>query len=101
MADVRHAVGAGRDVGQGDVTRNLKPLLAELDRQTAAAEGLKARGLRNTLVIFTSDNGACDFDGKVRRRIAVTSSRSTKRDPDAVHRALDGTGAAGSHERSC
>jgi arylsulfatase A-like enzyme len=49
-----------------DVPRNLKPVLAEMDRQIGRLlDGLKARGLEeNTMVIFTSDNGALPtFDG--------------------------------------
>jgi arylsulfatase A-like enzyme len=50
-----------------DVPRNLKPVLAEMDRQVGRLlDGLKARGLEeNTIVIFTSDNGALPtFDGQ-------------------------------------
>ena len=50
-----------------DVARNLKPVLAEMDRQIGRLlDGLKARGLEeNTIVIFTSDNGALPtFDGQ-------------------------------------
>jgi len=49
-----------------DVPRNLKPVLAEMDTQIGRLlDGLKARGLEeNTIVIFTSDNGALPtFDG--------------------------------------
>jgi arylsulfatase A-like enzyme len=50
-----------------DVPRNLKPVLAQMDRQIGRLlDGLKARGLEeNTIVIFTSDNGALPtFDGE-------------------------------------
>lgn len=50
-----------------DAPRNLKPVLAEMDRQIGRLlDGLKARGLEeNTIVIFTSDNGALPtFDGE-------------------------------------
>lgn len=49
-----------------EVPRNLKPVLAEMDRQIGRLlDGLKARGLEeNTIVIFASDNGALPtFDG--------------------------------------
>ncbi len=49
-----------------DVPQNLRPVLAEMDRQIGRLlDGLKARGLeQNTIVIFTSDNGALPtFDG--------------------------------------
>lgn len=43
-----------------DLPKNFRPVLAEYDRQIGRLlEGLKARGLEeNTIVIFTSDNGA-------------------------------------------
>lgn len=43
-----------------DLPKNLRPVLAEYDRQMGRLlDGLKARGLEdNTIVIFTSDNGA-------------------------------------------
>ncbi len=43
-----------------DTEANLKPVLAEMDRQVGRLlDGLKARGLeRDTIVIFASDNGA-------------------------------------------
>ena len=45
---------------QKDLPKNFRPVLAEYDRQIGRLlEGLKARGLEeNTIVIFTSDNGA-------------------------------------------
>jgi arylsulfatase A-like enzyme len=49
-----------------DAPRNLKPVLGEMDRQIGRLlDGLKARGLEeNTIVVFTSDNGALPtFDG--------------------------------------
>ena len=49
-----------------ETPHNLKPVLAEMDRQIGRLlDGLKARGLEeNTIVIFTSDNGALPtFDG--------------------------------------
>lgn len=49
-----------------DLPKNFRPVLAELDRQIGRLlDGLKALGLENdTLVIFTSDNGALPtFDG--------------------------------------
>ena len=49
-----------------DTPRNLQPVLAEMDRQIGRLlDELKARGLEeNTIVIFTSDNGALPtFDG--------------------------------------
>ncbi len=50
-----------------DLPKNLRPVLAEYDRQMGRLlDGLKARGLEeNTIVIFTSDNGALPtFDGE-------------------------------------
>ena len=43
-----------------DLPKNFRPVLAELDQQVGRLlDGLKARGLEeNTVVIFTSDNGA-------------------------------------------
>jgi arylsulfatase A-like enzyme len=43
-----------------DLPKNFRPVLAELDKQVGRLlDGLKTRGLEeNTLVIFTSDNGA-------------------------------------------
>lgn len=43
-----------------DLPRNFRPVLAELDKQIGRLlDGLNARGLdKNTVVIFTSDNGA-------------------------------------------
>jgi arylsulfatase A-like enzyme len=43
-----------------DLPKNFRPVLAEMDRQIGRLlDGLKSRGLdENTLVIFTSDNGA-------------------------------------------
>jgi arylsulfatase A-like enzyme len=43
-----------------DLPKNFHPVLAELDKQVGRLlDGLKARGLEeNTIVIFTSDNGA-------------------------------------------
>ena len=51
-----------------DLPKNLKPVLAEIDRQMGRLlDGLKARGLEeNTLVIFTSDNGALPSFGGAR-----------------------------------
>lgn len=49
-----------------DLRRNLEPVLAEMDKQIGRLlDELKARGLEeNTIVIFTSDNGALPtFDG--------------------------------------
>ena len=49
-----------------DTPHNLAPVLGEMDRQIGRLlDGLKARGLEeNTIVIFTSDNGALPtFDG--------------------------------------
>ncbi len=49
-----------------DTPQNLKPVLAEMDRQIGRLlDELKKRGLEeNTIVIFTSDNGALpSFDG--------------------------------------
>lgn len=49
-----------------DLPKNFHPVLAELDKQIGRLlDGLKARGLEeNTVVIFTSDNGALPtFDG--------------------------------------
>jgi arylsulfatase A-like enzyme len=48
------------DAPKGDTPRNLKPVLAEYDRQVGRLmDGLRAAGLdQDTLVIFTSDNGA-------------------------------------------
>jgi arylsulfatase A-like enzyme len=45
---------------QKDLPKNFRPVLAELDKQVGRLlDGLKARGLEeNTVVIFTSDNGA-------------------------------------------
>jgi arylsulfatase A-like enzyme len=49
-----------------DLPKNLRPVLAEFDRQMGRLlDGLKARGMQeNTIVVFTSDNGALPtFDG--------------------------------------
>ncbi|HTV02109.1 MAG TPA: sulfatase-like hydrolase/transferase, partial [Luteitalea sp.] len=49
-----------------DTPQNLKPVLAEMDRQIGRLlDGLRSRGLdKNTVVIFASDNGALPtFDG--------------------------------------
>lgn len=49
-----------------DLPKNFRPVLAEMDKQIGRLlDGLKARGLEeNTIVIFTSDNGALPtFDG--------------------------------------
>lgn len=49
-----------------DLPRNFRPVMAEFDKQIGRLlDGLKARGLdKNTIVIFTSDNGALPtFDG--------------------------------------
>jgi arylsulfatase A-like enzyme len=49
-----------------DLPKNFRPVLAEFDKQVGRLlDGLKARGLEeNTIVIFTSDNGALPtFDG--------------------------------------
>lgn len=50
-----------------DLPKNFRPVLAELDKQVGRLlDGLKARGLEeNTLVVFTSDNGALPtFNGE-------------------------------------
>jgi arylsulfatase A-like enzyme len=49
-----------------DLPKNFRPVLGELDKQMGRLlDGLKTRGLeQNTIVIFTSDNGALPtFDG--------------------------------------
>lgn len=50
----------GPDAPKGDTPENLRGVLADLDRQVGRLmEGLRDLGLdRNTLVLFTSDNGA-------------------------------------------
>jgi arylsulfatase A-like enzyme len=50
-----------------DLPKNLRPVLAEFDRQIGRLmDGLKARGMdQDTIVIFTSDNGALPtFNGE-------------------------------------
>jgi len=49
-----------------DLPKNFRPVLAELDKQVGRLlDGLKARGLEeNTVVIFTSDNGALPTFGE-------------------------------------
>jgi arylsulfatase A-like enzyme len=50
----------GPDTARGDTLQNLRQVLIELDRQIGRLlDGLRERGLdTNTLIIFTSDNGA-------------------------------------------
>jgi arylsulfatase A-like enzyme len=49
----------GPDAPKGDLPRNLKPVLTEMDRQVGRLiDGLRELGVeRDTLVIFASDNG--------------------------------------------